>query len=376
MRLSVFILLCICLTTIEVEAKKHILYVGTYTKGITNGIFVYQFNDKNGKLSDLKMPVVSSNPSYLTISASKDFLYAVGEQSDLGNDKSGGVSAFRIEHGGKNTGKLTLINHVLSHGANPCHVCVSPNNKWLVASNYTGGKLSFFNILPDGSLTDTVKVIQHTGSGPFPGRQTEPHVHSAQFDKSGKLVYAADLGIDEVRVYRLSNDGKSVMEGGQPVLKLPAGSGPRHFDFSPDGRFVYVINELSSTITVFMKYGNEWKDIQNIKTYPKEFKGETWCADIHLSVDGRFVYGSNRGHNSIAVFSRDKTSGKLELIQTISVEGNWPRNFTLDPSGDFLLVANQKSNDITVFRIDSATGKLKFTGIKVSNESPVCLKFL
>jgi len=376
MKISILCLLCLCLLGLNAEAKKHILYVGTYTKGMANGIFVYQFNDRSGKLTDMKMPVVSSNPSYLTISASKDFLYAVGEQNDLGEKHSGGLSAFRIEKTGKKIGQLSLINHVLSHGANPCHVCVSPNNKWLVASNYTGGNLSFFNILPDGSLTDTVKVIQHVGSGPFPGRQAEPHVHSAQFDKSGKFVYAADLGIDEVRVYRISNDGKSVIEAGQPILKLPAGSGPRHFDFSADGRYVYVINELSSTITVFMKYGNEWKEIQDIKTFPKEFKGETWCADIHLSADGRFVYGSNRGHNSIAVFSRDKMNGKLALIQTISVEGNWPRNFTLDPTGGFLLVANQKSNDITVFKVDVSTGMLKYTGIKVPNESPVCLKFL
>ncbi len=372
MKFSILCLFGILLTGLNVEAKKHILYVGTYTKGMTDGIFIYEFNDQSGKLTDLKIPAVSNNPSFLTISSDKKNLYAVGELDNLDKNKSGGISAFRIE---KN-GKLTLINHVLTNGANPCHVTISPNNKKLVASNYSGGNLSFFDVLPDGSLSEMTQLIQHSGSGPFPGRQTEPHTHSAQFNASGKLLYAADLGIDELKIYRLGNDGKLWVEASQPFVKLPPGAGPRHFDFSADGRFIYVINELSSTVTVLMKYGNDWKEIQNVKTLPKDFKGESWCADIHLSSDGRFVYGSNRGHNSIAVFSRDKISGKLELIQNELVEGNWPRNFTIDPTGQFLLVANQKSNDITVFKIDQPSGKLTFTGVKVSTESPVCLQFL
>ena len=372
MKLFLLCLLGILLAGVPAVAKKHILYVGTYTKGLADGIFVYSFNDQSGGLVDRKMPVVSNNPSFLTISANKKFLYAVGERDDLDENKSGGVSAFRIEK----KGKLTLINHVLSHGANPCHLSLSPDSKKLVASNYSGGNLSFFNILPDGSISEMVQRIQHTGSGPFPERQTEPHAHSARFDASGKLLFAADLGIDELKIYKVGVGENPLSPAEQPFLKLAPGSGPRHFDFSSDGRFIYVINELSSTITVFMKYGGEWKSIQTIRTLPKDFSGENWCADIHLSADGRFVYGSNRGHNSISVFKRDQISGKLNRIETVSVEGNWPRNFTIDPSGKFLLVANQKSNDITVFKIDGPSGKLNFTGIKVPNESPVCLQFL
>jgi 6-phosphogluconolactonase len=372
MKLFMLFLLSVFLICQQAEAKKHILYVGTYTKGTTNGIFAYSFNDQSGRLVDLKKPAISNNPSFLTIAPNKKFLYAVGELDNLDSNQSGGLSAFKIEP----DGKLTLINHVLTHGSNPCHVSLSPDGKKLVASNYTGGNLSFFNILPDGSLSEMIQRIQHEGNGPFPGRQTEPHAHSARFDATGKLLFAADLGIDELKIYDVTSSEKMVTPSAQPFIKLAPGSGPRHFDFSADGRYIYVINELSSTISIMMKYGGEWKQVQTIKTLPKDFKGESWCADIHLSADGRFVYGSNRGHNSIAVFKREPNSGKLELIETVSVEGNWPRNFVIDPSGKFLLVANQRSNDITVFKIDQPSGKLKFTGLKVSNESPVCLQFL
>ena len=353
-------------------AKKHILYVGTYTKGMPDGIFVYSFNDHSGKLVDLKIPAVSNNPSFLTISANKNYLYAVNELDNLDENKSGGVSSFRIE---KN-GRLNLLNQVLTHGANPCHVCLSPDGKKLVASNYSGGNISIFNVLPDGGLSEMIQRIQDEGHGPFPGRQTEPHAHSTRFDATGKLLFAADLGIDELKIYQVGSGDKLLTPNTQAFIKLAPGSGPRHFEFSTDGSYIYVINELSSTITVLIKYGGIWKEIQTIRTLPKDFKGENWCADIHLSANGHFVYASNRGHNSIAVFTRNQTSGRLENIQTISVAGNWPRNFTIDPAGKFLLVANERSNDITVFKVDEISGKLTFTGIKVNNQSPVCLQFL
>jgi 6-phosphogluconolactonase len=354
------------------EAKKHILYVGTYTKGTTNGIFVYSFNDRNGRLSNLNKPVKSSNPSFLAVSPNKKFLYAVGEVDSLDNKQSGGLSAFKTDK----KGKLILLNHVLTHGPNPCHVCVSPDGKRVVASNYSSGSLSFFNVLENGALSEMTQSIQHQGSGPVPERQTGPHAHSSKFDLSGKLLYAADLGIDELKIYDVPVGDKPYIAHAQPYIKMEPGSGPRHFEFSSDGRFLYVINELNSTLTVLMKYGAEWKQIQTLKTFPKDFKGENACADIHISADGRFVYGSNRGHNSIAIFKRDTTNGKLTMVETVPVEGDWPRNFTLDPSGNFLLVANQKSNDITVFKINQESGKISYTRINVHNESPVCLQFL
>jgi len=372
MKLILFCLLGIMLAGIPAVAKKHIVYVGTYTKGVADGIFVYSFNDQSGRLTNLKKPAVINNPSYLTISADKKYLYAVEELANLDSSNGGGVSAFRIE----DDLKLTLINHVLTHGADPCHLTISPDGKKMVVSNYSGGSLSMFNVLPDGSLSEMVQRIQDTGNGPFPGRQTQAHAHSSQFNSTGKLLFAADLGIDELKIYNVGLGEVAYIPDSQPFVKLTPGSGPRHFDFSPDGRFIYVICELNSTIAVLMKYGGDWKQVQTIKTIPKDFKGENWCADIHLSADGRFVYGSNRGHNSISVFKRDPTNGKLIWAQTVSVEGNWPRNFTIDPSGRFILVANEKSNDITVFRIDETTGKIAFTGFKVPNQSPVCLQFL
>jgi len=371
-KLVLLCLLGILLSGLPAVAKKHIMYVGTYTKGMTDGIFIYSFDDHTGKLVDLKIPAVSNNPSFLCISGDKKYLYSVGELDNLDESRSGGVSAFRIEK----SGQITLINRVLTNGANPCHVCISPDGKKIVASNYTGGNLSLFNVQPDGSLSELVQKVQHVGSGPFPVRQTEPHAHSARFDSSGKMLFAADLGIDELKIYSVGTGDKPLSPNVQPFVKFAPGSGPRHFEFSSDGNFIYVINELSSTITVLIKYGGIWKEIQTIKTLPKDFSGESWSADIHLSADGRFVYGSNRGHNSIAVFKRDQISGRLEIIQITSVEGNWPRNFTIDPTGRFLLVANQRSNDITVFKVDETAGKLTFTGIKAQNESPVCLQFL
>lgn len=372
MKLSVLFLSVMMFLAMAAGAKKHILYVGTYTKGVTDGIFVYSFNDQTGRLVDKKMPVVIESPSFLTISGDKKYLYAVSELADPEKNGGGIVSAFSI---GKK-GPLKLINQVWNHGAHPCYVSLSPDGKRLVTANYTGGSLSVFDVLPDGSLSEMVQRIQHEGSSVFKGRQDEPHAHSARFDATGKFLFAADLGTDELKVYQYASNSKQLVPNAQPFVKMAKGSGPRHFEFSPDGNFIYVINELNSTITVLIKYGGVWKEIQAIKTLPKDFKEESWCADIHLSADGRFLYGSNRGHNSIAVFTRHKVSGKLELIQTISVEGNWPRNFTIDPTGKFLLVANEKSNDITVFRIDEPTGKLKYTGIKVQNQSPVCLQFL
>jgi 6-phosphogluconolactonase len=371
MKFSLLFLALILCTGMPLLAKKHILYVGTYTKGTTNGIFIYSFNDHSGKLQDLKMPAVSNNPSFLTISKNRKHLYAVNELADPEQNQSGSVSSFSIDK----KGALKQQNQVLTNGAHPCYVSLSPDGKKLVVANYTGGSISMFNVLPDGSLSEMVQRIQHEGHGSFPGRQDAPHAHSAKFDASGKNLFVADLGIDELKIYQVGID-KQLMPNEQATVKLPNGSGPRHFVFSPDGNFIYVINELSSTITVLIKYGGVWKEIQSIPTLPKDFKGESWCADIHISDNGKFVYGSNRGHNSISAFSRDIKSGKLEMIQTISVEGNWPRNFTIDPTGRFLLVANERSNDITIFKIDEATGKLKYSGIKIPNPSPVCLQFL
>lgn len=371
MKFSLLFFALVLFTIMPSLAKKHILYVGTYTQGMTDGIFVYSFNDHSGKLQDMKMPAVSNNPSFLAISKNRQHLYAVNELADPEQNHSGSVSSFSIDK----KGALKLQNQVLTNGAHPCHVTLSPDGKKLVVSNYTGGSISVFNVLPDGSLSDMVQRIQHEGHSTFKGRQDAPHCHSSKFDASGKNLFVADLGTDALTIYQVGSD-KQLTANDPAIFKMPNGSGPRHFVFSSDGNFIYVINELSSTITVLIKYGGVWKEIQTITTLPKDFKGENWCADIHISGNGKFVYGSNRGNNSIAVFSRDVKSGKLEMIQTISVEGNWPRNFTLDPTGRFLLVANERSNDITVFKIDDATGKLKYTGIKVSNQSPVCLQFL
>lgn len=372
LRLLAISVICILMCTGTLYAKKHILFVGTYTEGYTNGIFVYSFNDRSGKLKNLNLPIKISNPSFLTISKDKKYLYAVGELGDSEEEYNGGVSAFKIER----KGRLSFINHVHTRGSNPCHVSVSPDGKKVCTSNYSGGNLSFFNVLPDGKLSEIVQKVQHTGSGPNINRQSSPHVHSSQFDNAGKVLYAADLGTDEIKVYSVSRDEGYISTYSTPTIKMAPGAGPRHFVFSNDERYLYVVNELNSTVSVMQKYGGDWKNLQNLSTLPKDFEGKSFCADIHLSTDGKFLYASNRGHNSIAVFRRDIVSGRLDMVGTFSVEGDWPRNFTIDPSGKFILVANQRSNDITVFKIDPESGKGIYTEIKVSNQSPVCLQFL
>lgn len=371
-KLLIICVFCFLLVNSELQAKKHVLYVGTYTEGLTDGIFIYSFNDRSGKLKNLNIPVKISNPSFLTISKNKKYLYAVGELSDYEEEYNGGVSAFKIER----NGRLTFLNHVHTRGSNPCHVSISPDGKKVCTSNYSGGNLSFFNVLPDGRLSEIVQKVQNTGFGPVADRQESSHVHSSSFDNAGKILYAADLGTDEIKVYSVSRGEGIISAYSTPTIKMAAGAGPRHFDFSNDERYLYVVNELNSTVSVMQKYGGDWKNLQNLSTLPKEYSGKNFCADIHLSPDEKFLYASNRGHNSIAVFRRDVVSGRLDMAGTFSVEGDWPRNFTIDPSGKFILVANQRSNDITVFKIDPESGKAIFTGIKVKNQSPVCLQFL
>jgi 6-phosphogluconolactonase len=367
--LSIILLGLLALTG---SAKKYTLFVGTNNGGATEGIFSYTFDSSTGDLQVLSKPVVSDNPMFLCISKDNKFLYAGNEINNFDEKGSGAVSAFRIVK----DGQLELLNQVSTQSPGTCHVTLSPNGKTLVASNYTGGSITIFPVRSDGKLGEATQLIQHEGNGPVKDRQDAPHAHSSLFDASGKYLFSADLGIDELKIYRFSDEGIHIEPGQMPFVKMAPGAGPRHFDFSNDGRFIYVINELDETMVVLEKDKQGFKIIQVVSTLPEDFSGESFCADVHLSPDNRFVYGSNRGHNSIVVFSRDPRTGILNPIQYAPVEGNWPRNFTLTPDGGYLLVANQKSNNITIFKIDKTSGKITYTGKQVQLLAPVCLKFL
>lgn len=329
------------------------MYVGTYTNVESKGIYSYDFNVETGKLTNKKLAAEIESPSFLIFSINKKFLYAVSEA-----DKGSIVAAYAAN---KNR-TLDFINNVSSNGNGPCHVQLNEDSNKAVVSNYGGGTISVYNINKSGGLDEAFQVINHNIDS------VKSHAHSAKFFNNN--LFVADLGRDILAQY--------IEKENQYILKenysMEEGAGPRHFEISKTGDYIYVINELNSTISVLKNENNHFTNIQNIGTLSDEYKGENACADIHLSKNEAFLYGSNRGENTIAVYKRNIENGTLEKIQSISVEGNWPRNFTIGPNGKYLLVANQKSNDISVFKIDQKLGKLTFL-YKETIESPVCLLF-
>lgn len=353
------------------QSNEVTLYVGTYTSGKSEGIYVCRF-DRNGPALRRVSSIKSVNPSFLTIDRSKRFLYAVNEVGEYAGKPGGGVSAFAIE---PVTGSLRLLNEQATQGADPCQLSIDSRKRSLLVANYTGGSVSVLPVRADGTLGMVTHVDQHEGSGPKE-QQKGPHAHCVILDPNERYAFASDLGTDKVMIYRFDRGTGKLTPAQQPFAELKAGAGPRHLALHPSGKYLYVINELDSTMTTFGYNSGTLTLIDTVSTLPEDFTGVSYGADVHVSDSGRFLYGSNRGHNSIVVFEIDPQTGKLKLVQHRSTEGDWPRNFAIDPSGQFLLVANQRSDNIVTFLIDERTGRL--TGMGQFNEipSPVCLKFL
>ena len=349
-----------------------LLYVGTYTSGQSEGIYLYGMDPTTGALT-LRSSVKSDNPSFVVVNPSR-FLYAVNEVSELNGKRTGGVSAFAID---ASTRKLTFINQQPSEGADPCHLSFDRQRKHLFVANYTSGTVAVLPIQRDGSLGPAIDVEQHEGSGPRE-QQKGPHAHCIKLDGANRFAVAADLGSDKVMIYRFNPVSRKLEPGRQPSATLHPGAGPRHLTFHPNGKYLYVINELDSSLTTF-KYDAAQGTLtafETVSTLPRDFTGTSYCADVHVSKSGRFLYGSNRGHNSIVVFAIDPRTARLSLVEHVSTEGNWPRNFVIDPTGRFLLVANQRSDNVVVFRVDAQTGRLTPTGTSAQIPVPVCLQFL
>lgn len=358
---ALFLTVLLCFTSCmdKKEIALETLFVGTYTNGSSEGIYSLNFNLETGQLDSLQLKAKLPNPSFLTLSKDRDVLYAVQETADF-DSLGGGVTAFSLKGG-----ILEQLNSKGSGGAHPCHVALSTEGQ-LAISNYTGGNLAVFDLNSDGSLGDR-QLIDHISQDTT---QT-PHVHKAHFNENG--LFVADLGLDAVKRYDKQPHGWIAAH--QASLDMKEGAGPRHFTFNTDRSFLYVINELNSTITIFAKDSvGHYQSIQTESTLASHFEGDSFCADVHLSQDGKFLYGSNRGENTIVVFAVDGTSGKITLVGRESVRGDWPRNFTLSPDGSHLLVANQKSNNITVFKRDKETGLLEYTS-QFELGAPVCLVF-
>ncbi|HXG46506.1 MAG TPA: lactonase family protein [Methylomirabilota bacterium] len=354
-----------------------LVYIGTYTGPKSKGIYLSRLNADTGALTPAELAVETPSPSFLALHPSGRFLYAANEVGRFQDQPTGAISAFAIARG---TGRLQLLNQQPSGGAGPCHLVVDRAGRNVLVANYGGGNVAALPLEKDGRLKPASAVIQHTGSSVNPQRQKEPHAHSINLDPANRFAYAADLGLDRVLIYRFDSAGGSLVAAQPPFVRVKPGAGPRHFAFHPNGRFAYVINELDCTVTAFRcdpKTG-ELKTAQTISTLPP---GETHqpgfsTAEVQVHPSGKFLYGSNRGHDTIAVFAIDQKTGTLTPVENEPTQGKTPRNFGIDPTGSFLLAANQSSDTIVVFRIDPKSGALEPTGAKIEAPSPVCIKFL
>jgi 6-phosphogluconolactonase len=358
---------------------KYFVYIGTYTEegSQSKGIYAYRFDPNTARLDPIGLVAETVNPSFLAVHPNHRFIYAVNEVSNYKGEKSGAVSAFAIDHV---TGKLTLLNQVASRGGDPCYISVDQAGKHVLVANYGGGSIAVFPVLEDGRIGEASAFVQHSGHGTNPERQEGPHAHSIDLSPDNRFAIVDDLGLDESLVYRFDNAKGSLTADSNSTLiaKAADGAGPRHFAFHPNGRFAYVINEMQSTVSAFHydPATGELQKLQTISSLPKDSSGHSDAAEIQVHPSGRFLYASNRGPDSIAVFAIDGKKGTLTPIEYVSTKGASPRNFEIAPGGSRLLAANEKSDDIVMFLINPQTGRLTSTGKVLEVAQPVCIKFV
>lgn len=357
--------------------KELLAYFGTYTNGgKSKGIYCYKLDLATGKLTEVGVTEGIKNPSFVAISPSGKNLYAVSEVSE-GGKPTGALTAFSLD---RKSGKLTALNHQSSEGAGPCHVSVDKTGKCALVANYGGGSVASYQIAEDGTLKPAASAIQHEGSSVDPGRQKEPHAHSINVSPDNRFAFAADLGLDKVLIYKL-DPAKGTIVANEPAFgETPKGGGPRHFAFRPDGRFAYVCNEMKSSVTAFAYDAEKGalREIQTITTLPadqQELKGNS-TAEIQVHPSGKFLYCSNRGHDSLAIFAIDEKTGQLTAAGHQKTIGKTPRNFGIDPTGKYVIACNQSTDNVAVFKVDQASGKLNQVGDLVAIPAPVCVKFV
>jgi len=357
----------------SLHAAKSLVFIGTYTEGSdSEGIYAFRIDDESGELDRVETAGISTNPSFLALHPKKNLLFAVGETRDFNGTSSGSIASFEIEPA---SGKLTEINRVSSSGGSPCHLFVDRAGKHVLVANYHGGNVAVVSIGDDGALGQRCAFIQHEGSSVNKARQQSPHAHSINLDHANRRAFAADLGTDELVIYDYDKEAGTLERSG--AVEVAPGSGPRHLAIRPDGDFVYLLNEIKSTLDV-IRYDGETgacEIVQTISTLPADYSGNNGTAEVQINPDGRFLYASNRGHDSLACFRIDAGSGKLTLIEIEPTGGRAPRNFGIHPSGKFIIVANQNSDSLKVFAIDQTSGELEDTGNGASCPKPVCVTF-
>lgn len=369
------LLVCFAFTVVECvaagESDTIRVYLGTYTRGDSEGVYVCDLDRTAGVLKNLRLAGKAENPAFLTFHPTQPLCYAIGEMGRYNDRPGGAVFAFKVDD---ETGSLEMINAESSLAGAPCHVTTDAEGRFVFAANYSGGNVISLPIRKDGGVAPVVSLIQHEGAGPNKQRQEKAHAHSVDMDPKGRLL-VCDLGVDRVFIYNVDPDTGELAQ--HAALTLAPGSGPRHLALHPENGCLYVLNELASTISVFT-YDEEQGDgeiQQTITTLPEGFAEQNTTAEIIIDPSGRFVYASNRGHNSIAVFAIDPETGKLTFVERESSGGEWPRCFGIDPSGRFLVSANQYTDNVALYRIDQETGELSPTGSTVLVGQAVCVKF-
>jgi 6-phosphogluconolactonase len=359
---------------------RYLLFVGTYTEKESKGIYAYRFDSASAELTSLGLAAETTNPSFLAIDPGHRFLYAVNEVAKYKDANSGALSAFAIDSqkGDRQTGKLQLLNAVASRGADPCYIAFDKTGKYALVANYSGGSVAVFPVQADGHIGEASAFVQHAGSGVNRERQEGPHAHWIETTPDNRFAIAVDLGLDELLIYRFDAKNGSLIPNHPPYAKLDPGAGPRHLAFHPNGKFAYVVNELQSTITAFAYDASHGglRKLKTVSTLPKNFSGSNDTAEIKVHPSGKFLFASNRGHDTIALFSIDSKTGTLTLVDHFPTQGKTPRNFEIDPTGKFLFVANQDTNNVVVFQIDSNNGRLTDTKRTLKVPAPVCLKFM
>ena len=358
-------------------AAETLIYLGTYTGGESKGIYRSALDEGSGELSDPVLAAELENPSFLVVSPDQNYLFAVSENEKFKGDEGGGVSSFAISE----DGGLTLINQVNSGGGAPCHISIDPEGKCLLVANYMGGSTSSYQITVDGKIVSPAAegFIQHEGQGAQLPRQASPHAHSVNVDPSSKRAYVADLGLDKVLIYKLDAAAGTIVPNDPPFLKLPDATGPRHFSFHPSGKWAYTNLEMSLQVAAL---GHDPEtgalnvlEIESTVPDGTGRKGNS-TAECLVHPTGKWVYVSNRGHDSIAAFAIDQKTGKLDFIEREFTQGKTPRNFGIDPSGKFLIAGNQGSGNVVVLKINQDTGSLNPTGHEIELPAAVCIRFL
>lgn len=363
-----------------------LVFIGTYTEPILfgtgkilqgkgEGIYIYKMDPSLGSLELCHVVPAGPNPSYLTFDSSRRFLYVVNEVKEFEGALSGAVSAFVVD---PVSGALQFLNRQLTHGTDPCHLTVDQTGRYVLVANFMSGSVCVLPILEDGSLGEATDIVQHQGSSVDPIRQTGPHAHAVTLDETGRFAFIPDLGLDKLMVYKFDLQRGKLEPNNEPLVELPPGAGPRQLIIHPANTFAYLINELNSTVTAF-RYDRQQaslRQIQTISTLPTEYEAASTCAELQISPSGKFLYGSNRGHDSIVMFAIDQKDGTLICIGHKTTKGKTPRHFVVDPEGALMLVANQDSDNVITFRLDPISGEPSLTGHSIEVPTPVCVKVL